>query len=359
MPHRFQVLRRYLPLADRLMLAAIVMLMLALAVLLVVLQTMPLEDGGMKSVLMRYRVVSLFSVCLLASSGILLIRFILRLRGNLRKLRAFASKADHNERIELEELAQFPTDELGEISEHIIKLYVRLQRTKNQQNVLKRQLTQNIAHELKTPIASIEGYLETILRNPDLPADQRTAFINRCFAQSNRLSALVQDISTLNRLDDGLSNINFVDVDISALVKEIMEQTHLQLQERHMTFQNNLPKQLIVKGNHSLLYSIFRNLTDNAIAYAGYATTITLSATHRTDGKWLFIFADNGVGVADEHLQRIFERFYRVDKGRSRKLGGTGLGLAIVRNAVVVHGGSIHAEHNPTGGLRFVFTIAE
>lgn len=124
-----------------------------------------------------------------------------------------------------------------------------------------------------------------------------------------------------------------------------------------MTFHNQLPGELIVKGNRSLLYSVFRNLTDNAIAYAGEGTEITVAARRHQD-YWTFTFSDNGVGVPEEHLARLFERFYRVDKGRSRKLGGTGLGLAIVKNAILLHKGMIRVKNNPTGGLCFTFTIA-
>ena len=109
-------------------------------------------------------------------------------------------------------------------------------------------------------------------------------------------------------------------------------------------------------GDVSLIHSIFSNLTDNAISYAGDGATITLTHSD-ADTRWQFTFSDNGVGIPAEHLPRIFERFYRVDKGRSRKLGGTGLGLAIVKNAVQLHGGMIAAFQNPDGGVRFVFTI--
>jgi len=107
-----------------------------------------------------------------------------------------------------------------------------------------------------------------------------------------------------------------------------------------------------------MLYSIFRNLTDNAIAYAGENTTITLSVKEEKD-EWLFTFSDNGIGVESKHLSRLFERFYRIDKGRSRKLGGTGLGLAIVKNAVILHGGNITANNNTDGGLTFNFSITK
>ena len=133
-----------------------------------------------------------------------------------------------------------------------------------------------------------------------------------------------------------------------------------------MTFCNQLPERVTVHGNRSLLYSVFRNLTDNAINYAGENTTITLRAELDEDDsiaglpqRWRFTFSDNGIGVSPEHLPRLFERFYRVDKGRSRKMGGTGLGLAIVKNAVLLHGGTISVDNNPNGGLCFHFTLSE
>lgn len=283
-------------------------------------------------------------------------RFLSRLGANITKLKFFASRADHNESLETEDLIAFPDDELGEIAERIIKIYKRLQSTRQEQDKLKRQLTQNIAHELKTPVASIQGYLETILDNPHIDEETKKQFLKHSYAQSQRLTSLLQDISTLNRMDDAPEIKENVEVNISQMVEDISKETALQLEKHHMSFIINLPENVIVHGNKSLLYSVFRNLIDNAIAYAGNGTTITLDAVENNK-DWSFAFYDNGIGVANEHLSRIFERFYRVDKGRSRKLGGTGLGLAIVKNAVMIHGGTIRAKNLPTGGLRFDFNI--
>lgn len=286
----------------------------------------------------------------------ILYRFVSRLGDNIAKLRLFASRADHNESLDSEDLVGFSGDELGEIAERIIKMYKRLKRTKEEQNVLKRQLTQNIAHELKTPVASIQGYLETVLENPNINETTKQQFLERCYAQSQRLTSLLHDISTLNRLDDAPEMVDFETVDINAMVANIIKDTTLQMSERKMTFDNRLPQGVVVRGNQSLVYSVFRNLTDNAIAYSGEGTTITLSASIK-GGFWSFTFSDNGVGVPYEHLPRLFERFYRVDKGRSRKMGGTGLGLAIVKNSILLHGGTITVDNNLTGGLRFDFTL--
>lgn len=224
------------------------------------------------------------------------------------------------------------------------------------QNQMRRELTQNIAHELKTPVASILGYTDTILDNPDISNETRQQFILRTNAQAKRLTALLQDISTLNKMDYAPEMLSKERVDISAMVADIIQESEQALASRQMAFKNYMPQDICIQGNWQLLYGIFRNLTDNAINYAGPKTTIELSAEQQADG-WHFTFCDNGVGIPEEHLPRLFERFYRIDKGRSRDLGGTGLGLAIVKNAVVLHGGQITADINKEGGLCFRFSL--
>ena len=224
------------------------------------------------------------------------------------------------------------------------------------ENQMRRELTQNIAHELKTPVASILGYTDTILDNPQMNSETQRQFIERTNAQAHRLTALLQDISTLNRMDYAAHQLTKERADVLAIVSDIVEETTIALQKHHMTLNNCLPQGIIIQGNPSLIYSIFRNLVDNAINYAGEGTTIDISA-EQTDKCWTFRFSDNGVGIAPEHLPRIFERFYRIDKSRSRTIGGTGLGLAIVKNAVIMHGGTITARLAEKGGLVFDFLL--
>lgn len=286
----------------------------------------------------------------------ILYKFINRLSNNIIKLNKFAMKADSGEELDTDDLMEFSDDELGDTAEQIIKLYMKLQKTKKKQEVLKRQLTQNVAHELKTPVASIQGYLETILNNPNMDEQIQRQFLERCYAQSNRLTSLLNDMSTLNRMDDGADMMIFEEVDVAELIKTVQKESRFQLEQRGMEMICNIPEHIVLQGNQDLLYSIFRNLTDNAIAYAGEKTKISLVGEQKGD-HWHFSFMDNGVGVPSRHLPRLFERFYRVDKGRSRKMGGTGLGLAIVKNAVLVHGGTISVKNNPRGGLCFDFDL--
>ena len=224
------------------------------------------------------------------------------------------------------------------------------------ENLMRRELTQNIAHELKTPVASILGYTETILHTPGITAEQQRVFTERTLKQAQRLTSLLTDISTLNRMDYAADLLVMERVDVSDIVNEIADETAHAFHQRQMTFSNCLPSDIIVTGNEQLLYSIFRNLIDNALAYAGEGSTVRLTADE-AKSRWNFTFSDDGPGIASQHLPRIFERFFRVDKSRSRQIGGTGLGLAIVKNAVLLHGGTIAIRSQLGKGTSFDFSI--
>jgi len=222
---------------------------------------------------------------------------------------------------------------------------------------MKRQLTQNVAHELKTPVSSIQGYLETIIQTPNLSEEKRNFFLERCYSQSSRLADLLRDISVLNRLDEASEMFELSDISIPLLIKEIEKECYKEMEEKKIQTEIFLPGNPMIHGNYSLIYSIFRNLYDNAIAYAGEQIRITLNC-YKEDAKfYYFSFSDNGIGIAEEHINRIFERFYRVDKGRSRKIGGTGLGLSIVKNGVHFHKGQISAKSRLGKGLTILFTL--
>ena len=283
-----------------------------------------------------------------------------RISRHIGHLREFAVKAEKGEELDHELEQRLPDDELGEISHTIITLYWKLRHSEEDKLRLKRQLTQNAAHELKTPAASIHGYLESILDNPDMPQDKRQHFLERCYAQSERMSKLLMDMSQLTRLDEMPAsfseNREINNFDIVPIVYNVLEDTALQLQEKGIKPIVELPESILISSPfadpESLIYSIFSNLVDNVLSHATGATSIRISYNN---GE--FVFSDNGAGVAPLHLPYLFERFYRVDKGRSRKLGGTGLGLAIVKNTVVAHSGTITALSTPGGGLTIKFTL--
>lgn len=293
-----------------------------------------------------------------------------RLGHNIMRLKTFSERAERGEEIGSNET--FPHDELGDISANIVRLYAQLQKTtadRDREHALalheeeekiriKKQLTNNINHELKTPVASIQGYLETVLANPQMESPQRTAFLEKSLAQTERLRRLLTDVSTVTRMDEASQLIRKERVVLNDIIEEIKADVELLPDERRMRIRCNFGKPVVVEGNASLLGSVFRNLTDNATAYSS-GRDIYIDLIGEEDGHYTFLFADNGIGIDEEHLPHIFERFYRIDKGRSRKMGGTGLGLSIVKNAVMLHGGTIEARNRNKGGLEFRFTLSK
>ncbi|MFI3280468.1 MAG: ATP-binding protein [Rikenellaceae bacterium] len=223
---------------------------------------------------------------------------------------------------------------------------------------LKRQLTNNINHELKTPICSILGYMEMILNNENLTPEQTRQFVTKSYDQAERLRHLMMDLSTITRIDEASSMIERERINLATLIQDVQDDVVPQLEKQNITIKSNITKDLYIDGNHSLLYSIFRNLVDNAIAYSG-GRNIWIDLIAEDNKKYYFSLRDNGIGIEEKHLQYIFERFYRVDKGRSRKMGGTGLGLSIVKNAILFHSGSIEARLEEMGGLEFRFSLGD
>lgn len=292
-----------------------------------------------------------------------------RMGDHISRLTKFAEKAERGERIYAED--PFPRDELGKIASHIVMLYVRLQDAANERDRehrralheqqekdrIKKQLTNNINHELKTPVAAIKACLETLIDHPEISDEKRLDFLNRCLANTLRLTDLLTDIALLTRIDDGSSSIGKSRVDLSEIVADVCAECLPMAEAKDMAIRNEVNGELPMNGNCQLLSSIFRNLVVNAIAYSG-GSEIEIRLTHVDNREISVVFADDGSGVEPEHLPRMFERFYRVDKGRSRREGGTGLGLAIVKNAVLFHNGSVSVENRRDGGLLFRMTFS-
>lgn len=301
-----------------------------------------------------------------ASVGLIVSR---RMGRTISRLSDFARLAEKGEPIH--DIADFPAGELGEISHNIVRLYARLQRTmeerdrqqrealrqQQEKDRIKRQLTNNINHELKTPVASIQICLETLMANPDISEDVRNDLVQRSNQHCQRLIRLLGDVAQITRMEQGPQHLVRQRVSISAILDEIQGEMVLRPDGQRMNMHMTVPTENTdIYGSETMLTSIFRNLTDNALAYSG-GTDIYISVENINDDTVSVIFEDNGTGIEARHLPHIFERFYRIDLGRSRRMGGTGLGLAIVKHAVELHGGVIYAENVMPHGLRFRFTL--
>ena len=239
----------------------------------------------------------------------------------------------------------------------VLYLRYRLLHTQEENQRIKRQLTENAAHELKTPAATIQGYLETLVSNPSMPEGTRLDFLNRCYLQSQRMSRLLMDMSMLTKLDHAQIERPQTEIDAAAILRQIYEETCVAFGKQGININLLIPDHLPLRGDAQLVYSLFRNIFDNTIAYATGATQFEVNAEVLNSGHYRFSFADNGAGVAPEHLDHLFERFYRTDKGRSRRLGGTGLGLAIVKNIAIQYGGGAYATATPGGGLTVIIEL--
>lgn len=287
---------------------------------------------------------------------------------HISRLNRFAEKAERGEIIY--DSAPFPDDELGSISNHIVKLYYDLQQAiserdkehratlyeQREKERIKKQLTNNINHELKTPIASIQVCLEILLSHDELDMEKRREFLQRCMANTERLEHLLADVSQITRMDDAPEAIEKEPLDLSAVIADMVVDCEPMAENKGMKIVNEIACPLPFFGNQTMLASIFRNLLDNAIAYSG-GSLVKMRLLSGSEGEMVITVSDNGSGVAPEHLPRLFERFYRIDKGRSRAAGGTGLGLSIVKNAVMLHNGKIRVDNQTTGGLIFTITF--
>lgn len=248
-------------------------------------------------------------------------------------------------------VAYFTTRRLGKDIERVNRY-----EAEQAKNRLKRQLTNNINHELKTPVASIQVCLETLLSGISLSEEKQQELIERCYMHNERLRRLLNDVSLITRMEDGSALINREKVVINEIIEEVAEELEVMPEEERLMLHLDFNDEVIVDGNTSLIGSIFRNLTENAIAYSE-GRNIYISLLENNDTVCRIRFEDDGKGVEQKHLPHLFERFYRVDKGRSRQKGGTGLGLAIVKHAIQFHGGTIAVTNRANGGLRFDFTL--
>lgn len=223
--------------------------------------------------------------------------------------------------------------------------------------LLKQEMTSNIAHELRTPVTSIRGYLEIALGQA-LNGEKAHDFLSKAHEQTLVLSELIQDMSLITKMEEASTSFKKEAIHIEKVIHTLQNDLKELLVEKNIKIECINIHDVVVSGNRNLLYSLFRNLSDNAIRYAGCDISIIINKYKEDKDFYYFSYADTGVGIADEHhLNRLFERFYRVNEGRTRDTGGSGLGLSIVKNAVLFHKGTIVVKNRVEGGLEFLFKL--
>jgi two-component system phosphate regulon sensor histidine kinase PhoR len=223
---------------------------------------------------------------------------------------------------------------------------------------VRRDFVANVSHELKTPITSIRGFVETLLEGAINEPEQAQRFLEIIAKHSDRLNAIVDDLLSLARLEEGdeKRKISLAKSPLREVLSSAIELSRVKAEERQVSIDLDCDKALEVKINADLLEQAILNLLDNAIKYSEVGGKVQISA-RREDKEVTIAVRDNGCGIDRRHLSRIFERFYVIDKGRSRELGGTGLGLAIVKHIAQVHGGYVTVQSSPGEGSTFAIHL--
>ncbi len=290
---------------------------------------------------------------------------------NVALLHSFASKAAAGADLTDDEQS-FPHDELGDISRKIVSLYkdkteaierserehrIALKANEEKMRVTK-QLANNINHELKTPVGVIKGYLDTLAGHPEMDEASRERFIEKAQGHMSRLCNMLNDLSSITRLEEGGAGVMKERVDFYDLLSNVSAEIESIKLNNGVRFEFDVPIDCYVLGNYNLLYGMVVNLIRNA-DFHSKGTMCAIKLIGDNSREYRFSFYDDGTGVGEEHLPHLFDRFYRIDKGRSRKVGGTGLGLPIVKNTVLVMGGTIKVRNRQPHGLEFVFSLSK
>lgn len=239
--------------------------------------------------------------------------------------------------------------------EGIILVFHDLTRLKQLERT-REEFVANVSHELRTPLSLIKGYVETLLdgarNNPEV-AERFLKIIER---NTNRLDLLIQDLLTISALESGRMKLNLQPIDVRAVADKVLSDLNRKAVDKNVTLANELPLSP-VRADANRLDQVFANLVDNAIKYGRPNGHVTVGGSRLEDGKLEVFVRDDGPGIPPEALDRVFERFYRVDKARSRDQGGTGLGLSIVKHIVQAHGGEVWARSELGKGTTFFFTL--
>jgi two-component system phosphate regulon sensor histidine kinase PhoR len=242
--------------------------------------------------------------------------------------------------------------------ERTILVFHDLTRIRQLENT-RQEFVANVSHELRTPLSLIKGYVETLIDGAKDDPAVLSRFLHTILKHADRLTYLIEDLLTLSQLESGRAALNFQRIDLRPLAERVLEDLAGHAREKAIALQNEVPDGLVACADSDRLQQVLFNLVDNSIKYGRNGGAVEMAA-RRVDEQTVELWVrDNGPGIPPESLDRIFERFYRVDRGRSREQGGTGLGLSIVKHIVQSHGGKVWVTSDLGQGSTFFFTIVE
>lgn len=220
---------------------------------------------------------------------------------------------------------------------------------------MRRDFVANVSHELKTPLTSIKGFVETILDGAIEDRETTRKFMTIIYQEAERLNHLIHDLLDISKLESGKMEVKQIEVRVKPLVEEVLLSLENRARDKNLILEKQI-QDVTIHGDEDLLREVIINLLDNAIKYTPEGGTIRVVSEETPEGLSFYV-EDTGIGIPKEHISRIFERFYRVDKGRSREMGGTGLGLSIVKHIIERHGGKVTVTSEFGKGSKFLFVI--
>ena len=244
------------------------------------------------------------------------------------------------------------SSEMRHLAESYNAMAQELENLDNSRN----QFVSNASHELKTPMTTMKILLENVMYEPDMPLNVRQEFLQDMNHEIDRLTGIVTDLLSLTQMDSGRAEMHWENLDLQSMCMETVRLLKPKALQRLQTLRVETRSSVPFRGDRAKLEQVLYNLTDNALKYTGDGGHIRLRSGTRGDSVYLQV-QDDGVGISPEDQAHIFERFYRVDKARSRETGGTGLGLSIVRQLVLLHGGTLTVESVPGSGSCFTVTL--
>ncbi len=256
-----------------------------------------------------------------------------------------------------------PQKSIDEVSADVAKWATRRSEEveKLRQNeAYRKEFLQNLSHEFKTPVFAIQGYVDTLLNGALENPEVNRRFLDNAYKNVNRLVNLIDDLDEISKLESGEQPLQPVNFTIQELFREVFESLSIKAHEKNIScfIKKGCENPITVHADKEKIRQVLTNLVENAIKY-GKENGQLEASIYNTDGKNILVeISDDGIGIAEEHLPRIFERFYRTDFGRSRNIGGTGLGLAICKHIIEAHGHSIHVRSKPDVGSTFGFTLS-
>ena len=246
----------------------------------------------------------------------------------------------------------------GDDAHGAIFVFHDLTRLKQLENT-RQEFVANVSHELRTPLSMIKGYVETLLQGAKDNPEVAVKFLNIIDKHTDRLTFLIEDLLTISKLESGQIILNRNSAELRPAVQKVVQDLQARANAKSVTLENKVPSDLCLEADFDRLEQVFWNLIDNAIKYGKTNGVVVIAAKTNQNGEVEVRVEDDGPGIPPEARERIFERFYRVDKARSREQGGTGLGLAIVKHVVQGHGGEVWVTSELDRGTAFHFTLPQ